>query len=163
VDISGTVVDKCTSSKYEVRDRIMSIGSVGWSDGGSSQSHVLIHDRDTCKITKLQTQSLSQWLKFGHDELTARIPNNAAFADAAITPLARKASASLAHGKGALCTAVMYKDSENRLYFSFSSCFSGNTQGKLMGAQRASTATQAWEISVGTSPAIFGDAGDRSN
>jgi NADPH:quinone reductase-like Zn-dependent oxidoreductase len=47
--------------------------------------------------------------------------------------LAQKASASLAHSKGALCTAVMYKDSENRLDFTFSSCFSGNTQGKLMG------------------------------
>jgi NADPH:quinone reductase-like Zn-dependent oxidoreductase len=46
--------------------------------------------------------------------------------------LARKAPASLAHGRGELCTAVMYKDSESRLDVTFSLCFSGNTQGKLM-------------------------------
>jgi NADPH:quinone reductase-like Zn-dependent oxidoreductase len=49
MDLAGIVVDKGTSSKYEVKDRIIGAGSVGWSDGGSCQSHVLIHDRDTCK------------------------------------------------------------------------------------------------------------------
>jgi NADPH:quinone reductase-like Zn-dependent oxidoreductase len=60
MDVAGTVVDKGTSSKYEIGDRIMGIGSVGWSDGGSFQSHVLIHERDTCKVKNLQKFLLSQ-------------------------------------------------------------------------------------------------------
>jgi hypothetical protein len=51
MDVAGTVVNKGTSSKYEIGDRIMGIGSVGWSDGGSFQSHVLIHERDTDDCT----------------------------------------------------------------------------------------------------------------
>lgn len=41
--------------------------------------------------------------------------------------------ASLAEGKRVLCTAVAYKDSENRSHVTFSSLFSGNIQGKVMG------------------------------
>lgn len=50
MDIAGIVVDKGTSTRYEVGDRIMGIGSVGWSDGNSFQLHVLIHERDACQI-----------------------------------------------------------------------------------------------------------------
>lgn len=52
MDIAGIVVDKGTSFKYEVGDKIMGVGSPGWSDGGSFQSYVLIHERDTCKVNK---------------------------------------------------------------------------------------------------------------
>lgn len=41
--------------------------------------------------------------------------------------------ASLKGGKGVVCTAIMYKDSKNRTNVKFSSVFSGNLQGKIMG------------------------------
>lgn len=42
MDISGVVVDKGKSKKFRNGGRIMGIGTVGWSDGGSFQTHVLV-------------------------------------------------------------------------------------------------------------------------
>jgi NADPH:quinone reductase-like Zn-dependent oxidoreductase len=44
LDIAGVVVDAGTSSKYHAGDRILGPGIIGWSDGSSYQTHVLVKE-----------------------------------------------------------------------------------------------------------------------
>lgn len=59
MDISGIVADQGTSKRFKTGDRIMGIGTVGWSDGGSFQTHVLIDENNACKVINLFLASFS--------------------------------------------------------------------------------------------------------
>ncbi|CZR56773.1 uncharacterized protein PAC_06662 [Phialocephala subalpina] len=74
MDISGVVVNQGASTKFKNGERIMGIGTVGWSDGGSYQTHILIDEKNACKI-----------------------PDNISFAEAATIPFAFATAACAIH------------------------------------------------------------------
>lgn len=51
MDIVGHVIDPGESQRFQKGDLIMSIGTVGYSDGCSYQSHALVQVVNCCKVS----------------------------------------------------------------------------------------------------------------
>lgn len=52
MDIVGHVVDAGESQRFREGDFIVSIGTVGYSDGCSYQTHALVQEDSCCKVSQ---------------------------------------------------------------------------------------------------------------
>lgn len=52
MDIVGHVVDPGESQRLQEGDLIVSIGTVGYSDGCSYQTHALVQENSCCKVSQ---------------------------------------------------------------------------------------------------------------
>jgi hypothetical protein len=54
MDIAGTVTETSSSSAFHVGDHVVAPGAVGYSDGCSFQTHVLVSEETCAKVCYLE-------------------------------------------------------------------------------------------------------------